>query len=163
MQKLDSKINWLIFTTRTIFSIFVYALFGFTIYITNQEVPLFFLQVLIYTISGIILLLTLVSNFVLPFLTYKYYSYQVNEENIHIIKGIIYKTEIIIPIKRIQHVEKFEGPLQMLFKQASVLIFTAGSAQSIIGLSKDVAVKVSKEIEDKLITYLNLNEDLKDE
>lgn len=162
MKKLDLKINWYMFTVKTIISLFICALFGFFIYLTTFS-NLLYLKVIVIIISSLIILIAFINSFILSFLTYKYYGYQINEENIHVIKGVLFKSETIIPIKRIQHVEVLEGPIQLLFKQASVLIYTAGSALNITGLSKEKALEVSKSIEGKLVDYLNLDEELRDE
>ena len=77
--------------------------------------------------------------------------------------GVLFRRETVLPIKRIQHVELVEGPVQMLLKQATIKIFTAGSVETIWGLSKNDALDVLKEIQTKLNIYLNLDEELKDE
>jgi len=163
MRKLDSKINWYVFFLRSFVAVFVYAFLVITILIPKSEFEVLALKYVLIGIASFLTLLTVFYHLIIPFYTYKVYGYEINEDEIRTKRGVIFRRETVLPIKRIQHVELVEGPVQMLLKQATIKIFTAGSVEAIWGLSKSDALDVLKEIQTKLNIYLNLDEELKDE
>lgn len=162
MEKLDINVNKYLFVIRLIGYLFIYLFFGIILYFTytSDVKELFIISAIIL---GTLSLVLLISLLILPFYTYKMYGYQINDEEVVIIKGVLVRTKTHIPIKRIQHIEKMQGPIQLMFKQASINIYTAGKNESIMGLSSDVSNEVLKNIQNKLNIYLDLDEDLKDE
>lgn len=163
MRKLDKKVTWYSFLGRSIFSIIVYALYVILLFVPSENFEAEGLKLLLLIIGGFIVLITLIFHFVLPFYIYKLYGYEVNEDEIIIHRGIIFRQKIIVPIKRIQHVQKSQGPIQTLFKINTVSIFTAGSAVFINGLSNLDTNNLIIEVQNKLNLYLNLDEEEKDE
>jgi hypothetical protein len=114
-------------------------------------------------VASFLTLLALIYNFILPFYVYKKHGYLISEEEIVIETGVLFRQQVNVPIKRIQHIEKRQGPIQILMKQATVVIVTAGSLTNIIGLENEQANEVVASIQEKLNSYLNLDEKLKDE
>lgn len=163
MRKLDKKVTWYSFLGRSIFSIIVYALYVILLFVPSENFEAEGLKLLLLIIGGFIVLITLIFHFVLPFYIYKLYGYEVNEDEIIIHRGIIFRQKIIVPIKRIQHVQKNQGPIQTLFKINTVSIFTAGSVVFINGLSNLDTNNLIIEVQNKLNLYLNLDEEEKDE
>lgn len=163
MRKLDSKINWYVFVVRSIVALLVYGFLVFTILIPKSEFDVVTVKYVLIGIASFLTLLIIPYHLIIPFYTHKLYGYEINDDEIRTKRGVIFRRETVLPIKRIQHVELAEGPVQMLLKQATIKIFTAGSVESIWGLSKSDALDVLKELQTKLNIYLNLDEELKDE
>ena len=157
MEKLDKKVNLYVFVVRTIVSLFFYIAYVAIILYPKEKYDAPFIKDLLIILGGFIIFLIIIYHLIIPFFTYRYYSYEIKEDEVLIKKGVIFKKTTYLPIKRIQHVEKLEGPIQILFKQATVRIFTAGSVDVIFGLSINKA--------DELVFNLNaeLNILLKDE
>lgn len=161
MKKLDKKVNLSVFIARSIFSLFFYA--GYIIIIilpkTVFEEPI--IKTILLIVGGVIIILLLISNFILPFFIYKIHGYELKASELLIHKGVLFRRTTYLPIKRIQHIEKHVGPIQMLFNLATVQLFTAGSQDNIIGLNNLVANELIDEVNEKLNKFLK--EDIKDE
>lgn len=95
-----------------------------------------------------------------PSLKYKYLTYQYDEEKIIIKKGVIFRSETIIPIIQIQDINTFQGPIMMIFKLKSLLISTAGSNKFFTGLSDEEATKMIYEIENSIYYRKKKNEEI---
>jgi membrane protein YdbS with pleckstrin-like domain len=78
-------------------------------------------------------------------------------------RGVIFRKNIIVPIKRIQHIEKFQGPIQMLYKLSTIIIYTAGSKAGIIGVPQENTDQIISEIKSGLQNYLDSDEVIEDE
>lgn len=106
-------------------------------------------------IAGIIMIfIPLCLLFVLimyPTWAYNRYSYNYSERKIEIIRGVIFKHHIVVPVRQIQDLHLYEGPIMMLFKLKGVIISTAGSNYLIAGLDSNTAEGMIKELEQ----YLN--------
>lgn len=89
-----------------------------------------------------VLFIQLLNLIIYPIIEYIQWSYLIDEDRIEIKKGIIWRTHTIIPISRIQHVAAASGPIQRLFKLATVSIHTAGGVHTICELSSDVAEEI---------------------
>lgn len=163
MNKLAKKINLYVFIKRTIISLFVYAFLVIVLLIPAQEYDEIILRYILTGVASFLTLLALIYNFILPFYVYKKHGYLISEEEIVIETGVLFRQQVNVPIKRIQHIEKRQGPIQILMKQATVVIVTAGSLTNIIGLENEQANEVVASIQEKLNSYLNLDEKLKDE
>lgn len=163
MRKLDKKVTWYSFLGRSIFSIIVYALYVILLFVPSENFEAEGLKLFLLVLGGFIVIITLIFHLVVPFYIYKLYGYEVNEDEIIIHKGVIFRQKIILPVKRIQHIEKLQGPIQTLFKINTVSIFTAGSSSFINGLSNIDTNNLIIEVKNKLNLYLNLDEEEKDE
>lgn len=84
---------------------------------------------------------------------YKVTGYAIRQRDLVFQTGVIVRSVTTIPFKRIQHCEITEGPIQKLFKLASLKVFTAGgsgSDLSISGLQKEEAARIKEFITGKI-------------
>lgn len=70
-----------------------------------------------------------------PQLTFKHTRYCVSGVGIEIRKGVLWRNIHNIPRNRIQHTDVRQGPLERRFGIATLLIFTAGTANSSVELN----------------------------
>lgn len=163
MNKLDSRVNMYQIVLRTVFSIFFYV--GYGIFIIKDINTDGFDEVLIVgrIIATVLILFIVIWNFITPLYIYKLNGYKIAEDHILNVKGVIFRTEDLIPIKRIQHIEKLQGPIQMIFKIATLRIFTGGSADLIIGLPQDTCEALLLDIKKKLDPFFESKEGFEDE
>ena len=85
-------------------------------------------------------------SFITPFLLYKNWRYEVDEEFLQIKSGVLYEEHLLVPIPKIQSVATKQGPLLRKYGLCSISIETMGSSHSIPALSKEVAVKLRGQI-----------------
>lgn len=84
---------------------------------------------------------------------YEVTGYAMRQRDIVFQTGVITRGVTTIPFKRIQHCEITEGPIQKLFKLASLKIFTAGGSSSdlsISGIQKEDAAMIKEFITRKI-------------
>jgi hypothetical protein len=87
----------------------------------------------------------------------------IEDEYVMVQKGVLFRRRDYIPIKRIQHIEKLHGPIQTLFKISTLIIYTAGSNDIIVGIPLDQADDIIHQIREQLQTYLDSDEVKSDE
>jgi membrane protein YdbS with pleckstrin-like domain len=78
---------------------------------------------------------------------YRIWRYKINETSIQIQKGILFKTKILIPMGKVQHVGAKQGPILKKYQLYSVTFATAAGSHDIPGLSEETADSIRKEIE----------------
>ncbi|MEM8666492.1 MAG: PH domain-containing protein [Planctomycetota bacterium] len=97
---------------------------------------------------------------VLPALSYRRWSYQVDERVIQLKRGIVWRAVLAIPVSRLQHVDLHRGPIERRFGLTSLEIHTAGTRAAshlIPGLENDVAVALRDELIDAANRGANVN------
>ncbi len=76
---------------------------------------------------------------IMPKLRHLRWRYQVNPEEIDILKGIIWRERIIVPLVRVQNVDTKQGPLMRANGLASFTVATAAGEHEIPGLAFEEA------------------------
>ena len=81
-----------------------------------------------------------------PFLLYKNWRYDANEDFLHLKSGAIYETHQLVPMTKIQTVQTKQGPIFRKYGLCSVSVETMGSSHTIPALPKDVAIELRNQI-----------------
>ena len=87
----------------------------------------------------IAVILYIMMVWVLPNLRWKRWKYEVSDNGIDMLRGIIIKKRTVIPINRVQHVDTRQGPVYRKFELASVAISTAATTHEIPALDNETA------------------------
>ena len=74
------------------------------------------------------------------------WHYEINEQEIDLLRGIIVKKRTLIPMNRIQHVDNRQGPIYKAFKLSSVSVSTAATTHEIPALDDETAEQVRHNI-----------------
>ena len=109
---------------------------------------------------GLLVLIISALLIVWPFLSYRFYAYDYDDLKITIKRGIIFRHEIVIPIRQIQDLHLYHGPLMQLFKLSGLIISTAGSNFTLSGISKEEALEMLKYLETRLESRLDSDEEV---
>lgn len=138
LLKLNKKVR-LIWIIRNIF---------FSIIVALALIPAFFSKE-IGVIVGAIIPVGIIIIFLLiwPFLKYKLYSFGYDDKRIAINYGVIFRHHVIVPIRQIQDLHTYNGPIMSLLGLSGVIISTAGSNFSIAGMLNDDATNMVNELE----------------
>lgn len=83
---------------------------------------------------------------VFPSLRQRYYSYELNEEEMEIQKGMFTVERVLVPMVRIQHITIEQGPIMRKFDLAELKISTAATAHSLPGLTMREAERLKHQI-----------------
>lgn len=103
----------------------------------------------------LILLAWILSIVWLPYKIWENWRYAVNDREIELKHGVFFKTQTLIPLSRVQHVDTRQGPLLRWYSLSKVTISTAATTHEIPGLDIVLADRVRRQIS----TYARLAED----
>lgn len=70
----------------------------------------------------------------LPQRKWRRWGYSGADEQLRVARGWLFRTDTIVPFKRIQHIDVAQGPVERLFGLASLTVHTAGTHNSIVTL-----------------------------
>ncbi len=103
-----------------------------------------------------LLILLAVICFILAFLTFYFFSYELTENAFKTARGIIFRKYVTIPYKRIQNIDICQGPLERALYLSSIFVQTANFSGDIErtwktdgylpGLSKKKALELQEEL-----------------
>jgi membrane protein YdbS with pleckstrin-like domain len=97
-------------------------------------------------VGGILLL-----GLPLVLLRYRIWRFELQDDAIFIVRGVITRVRAVVPYVRVQHVDTQRGPLDRILGLSSVVIYTAGSRGAdvtIPGLSPDRADALQDRLRD---------------
>lgn len=99
-------------------------------------------------------LVVLIYAYVFPKLQYDRYKYIINEKEIIVKSGVIFKSTFVIPLVQVQDISTTQTPFQILFKIKSVTLSTAGSNHLIVGINDSVAEEIIQDVKEKVNLYV---------
>lgn len=88
---------------------------------------------------GVAIISLVVFTWIYPHYEYRSFSFEVFEEEIEIQSGIIFRSNILVPMVRVQHVEVGSGPIMRKYELASVKVVTAATKHEIKGVHQSDA------------------------
>ncbi|MDQ6422839.1 PH domain-containing protein [Paenibacillus sp. LHD-117] len=95
---------------------------------------------------GLLALSLLVFTWIVPKVKYARFRFELFEEELEIESGIIFVSNVLVPMVRVQHVELGSGPLMRKFQLAAVSVVTAATTHKISGLKRDEAEQLKRRI-----------------
>lgn len=107
------------------------------------------------SLTFLVFIFWVLSIFLMPYLSWKNWRYAIDENEIDLKRGVIFKKRTLIPLSRVQHVDTRQGPLLRNYDLASVTISTAATTHEIPALDSVLADRVRKQIS----TYARLAEE----
>lgn len=96
--------------------------------------------------TGIAAVLTLIWAIVSPSIRYEQWRFEIREDEVDLLHGLVVRTRQIVPMSRIQHVDTTRGPIQRRYGLASVVFYTAAGGMTIPELSDERAASVRDQI-----------------
>lgn len=81
-----------------------------------------------------------------PQISYRIFAYQVREDELEVHSGWIVRTETLVPMTRVQHVELERGPLLRKYNLAQVKVVTAATSHLIHALKLEEAQQLKEQI-----------------
>jgi membrane protein YdbS with pleckstrin-like domain len=69
-----------------------------------------------------------------PGIEYRHASYRVDPLGIEIVRGVIWRSVIHVPVSRVQHTDVSQGPLQRRYGLGTLTIYTAGTEYARVDL-----------------------------
>lgn len=85
----------------------------------------------------------------LPMRRFSTRGYSLAEERLRVVRGVMFRSDTVVPFGRVQHIDVDRGPLERMFGLATVTVHTAGShnaSVSLGGLAHEDALAMREEI-----------------
>ena len=96
-----------------------------------------------------LLVLLIYPSLVGPVRKYRSWGYRMDGEELRLAYGVLTRVETLVPLKRVQHLDISQGPLERTFGVCKLVLHTAGTAHSEVvlpGLSRETAEAMRAEI-----------------
>jgi membrane protein YdbS with pleckstrin-like domain len=91
-----------------------------------------------------------------PEIEFRQWRFEIREDEVDLLHGVITRTRQVIPMSRIQHVDTERGPIQRRYGLSTVKFFTAAGAMEIPQLSAERADAVR----DQIATLAKVHDDI---
>lgn len=85
-------------------------------------------------------------TWIIPVVKYNRFKYELFEDELEIQSGLIFISNVLVPMVRVQHVELESGPLMRKYELARVSIVTAATKHEISGLKQWEAEQLKRKI-----------------
>jgi uncharacterized protein len=114
------------FAALTALPFFLIAAFADAVLLPDAGLP---------SLAGLIVLAVAAPNvLILSDRRYRAWGYALTDEEIHVARGLWTRTHTIIPLARVEHIDVAQGPLQRRHGIGTLVLHTAGTANSSVSL-----------------------------
>lgn len=100
-------------------------------------------------IAGPVLLIALALVIRVPSRRYSARGYQIAADRLRVVRGLLFRSDTVVPFGRVQHIDVDQGPLERFFGIATLTLHTAGNhnaSVSLPGLAEPLAREMREEI-----------------
>lgn len=102
--------------------------------------------------SLIIIILGVIMSVLYPVLKYKYWAYEVRDEELFLKRGILLRITTIAPFSRIQHIDVQQNLFERMMNLARLVIYTAGTRGADI-IIPGLPIEYAEMLRDQLKEY----------
>ncbi|PXW91069.1 hypothetical protein DES38_106106 [Streptohalobacillus salinus] len=125
----------------------VFAIITATLYIVKGQYNWpDFVSYITYGLAALTSIYLLVAIFVVPYIKWRRWRYQIYPHEIYVQRGLIIITRTVVPISRVQHVDTEQGPFLRAFKLSTVSVSTAATTHQIPALPVEEAEQLRDDI-----------------
>lgn len=99
------------------------------------------------------LLLLIYPVFFAPGRHYRALGYALDGDELHVASGVWTRTETVVPLGRVQHIDVSQGPIERAFGVTRLVLHTAGTMNSLVvvlGLARQTAESIRDEIRSRI-------------
>lgn len=93
-------------------------------------------------IAGPVLVIALALIIRVPTTRYNARGYQISADRLRVVRGLLFRSDTVVPFGRVQHIDVNQGPIDRLFGIARLTLHTAGNHNASVtlpGLGEDLA------------------------
>ena|SRR5687767_6169467 len=101
----------------------------------------------VFLIPVILLALYLIIR--VPLRRYHARGYQMGADRLRVVRGLIFRSDTVVPFGRVQHIDVHQGPVERAYGLGTLVVHTAGNhnaSVSLPGLGHDDALAMREEI-----------------
>ena len=85
-------------------------------------------------IAGPVLLIALLMIIRLPARRYHARGYQISADRLRVVRGLLFRSDTVVPFGRVQHIDVDQGPIDRFFGIATLTLHTAGNHNASVAL-----------------------------
>lgn len=100
-------------------------------------------------IAGPVLLIALALIIRIPQTRYNARGYQISADRLRVVRGLMFRSDTVVPFGRVQHIDVHQGPLERAYGLGTLVVHTAGNhnaSVSLPGLGHGDALAMREEI-----------------
>ena len=100
-------------------------------------------------IAGPVLLVALALVIRIPARRYGSRGYQIGADRLRVVRGLVFRSDTVVPFGRVQHIDVNQGPLERFFGIATLTLHTAGNHNASValpGLGEELAREMREDI-----------------
>lgn len=100
-------------------------------------------------IAGTVLLIAVLLVIRIPMTRYNARGYQMGSDRLRVVRGLMFRSDTVVPFGRVQHIDVNQGPLERFFGIATLTLHTAGNhnaSVSLPGLDEELAREMREAI-----------------
>lgn len=105
--------------------------------------------------AAIVIYIIIVHAWIIPKLRYKYFRYQVLEDEIRIHSGIWFKSEVAVPLYRVQNIDTTVGPIMKRMNLKGISLQTSAEKLFIPELETNKADQMRQDIRELINKNMN--------
>jgi membrane protein YdbS with pleckstrin-like domain len=69
-----------------------------------------------------------------PLRRYHARGYQMGEDRLRVVRGLIFRSDTVVPFGRVQHIDVHQGPVERLYGLGTLVVHTAGNHNASVSL-----------------------------
>lgn len=85
-------------------------------------------------IAGPVLLIALALIIRIPARRYNARGYQISADRLRVVRGLLFRSDTVVPFSRVQHIDVHQGPIDRFFGIATLTLHTAGNHNAAVAL-----------------------------
>lgn len=100
-------------------------------------------------IAGTVLVIAAALIIRIPARRYHARGYQISADRLRVVRGILFRSDTVVPFSRVQHIDVHQGPLERFFGIATLTLHTAGNHNASValpGLGEPLAREMREDI-----------------
>ncbi len=108
--------------------------------------------------TGLLIIISSLWVLIIPPLRYRFWRYELREEDLYAIRGIWNRVQTTVPLRRIQHLDVAQDLIEGNYNIARLVVHTAGTRSTDVivpGLPYDDAVRLRDTVRDFIAQYID--------
>ena len=69
-----------------------------------------------------------------PLRRYQARGYQLGDDRLRVVRGLLFRSDTVVPFGRVQHIDVHQGPLERAYGLATLVLHTAGTHNASVAL-----------------------------
>ncbi len=108
--------------------------------------------------TGLLLMICFVWLLTIPRLRYRYWRYELREEDLYAVRGIWNRVQTTVPLRRIQHLDVAQDLIEENYNIARLVVHTAGTRSTDVvvpGIPYEEAVHLRDTVREFITNYMD--------